>query len=58
MLAPVEWLILFEKKMVFSRGALQEMQTKFRFVIHPQGIWQFHKFLATMLLFLYVIIGQ
>ena len=31
-----------EKKLASSRGESQENDAKFRFAIHPQGIWQFH----------------
>ena len=32
----------FKKKLALSRRAPQEIDAKFRFVIHPQGIGQFH----------------
>ena len=31
-----------DKKIVSSRGAPQENESKFRLAIHPQGIRQFH----------------
>ena len=33
---------LKKKKLASSRGAPQEIDAKFRFAIHPQGIGQFH----------------
>ena len=35
-------LFFFKKKLASSRGAPLEYDAKFRFAIHPQGIWQFH----------------
>ena len=32
----------FEKKLASSQRAPQENDATFRFVSHPQGIWQFH----------------
>ena len=35
-------IFFYKKKLASYREAPQENDAKFRFAIHPQGIWQFH----------------
>ena len=41
-LISTKMIFFLKKKLASARGAPQENDAKFRFTIHPQGIWQFH----------------